>query len=596
MANLPSKPWDKAFEEVTDFSHVIVDNGTKKGKKITKATMKDVLAYEGALFDPIAPGATSATATVIPSGPAGVKREWTPAPGYYKVGTTTYNVTADKDWKFYWNGTAWALRDLGPKPDSSSKIGEFSAGTYMKDTVKTVGTTIYRAKVGTSQAPSATATDWEVLGSNLKLDVEGGATSYKKGLVMFDLLDYFVKQGALTKDVSALKTDGLLMKRDNTVYSTSDGNNGSYRDLSVEGYKYLNIEFIETNTTRPELASIIGIKADNTITVIRECPTSPSPLQTLKIDVTGYKTLSINFNRSRAPKLVLEKLESTVVYTDLVKKYIDTVKTYVDGKLGDLDFLSQVIVGYEQKGINGVNPQYNTGGVYVLSKTNTYSSVSSGDNTGLLWMDVPTEGLGDILKLEAIRFGGGTMNSNFNFVGKRKDTGSFEGISGNQNTNPTDIIETFTIDLSVYSSFSISLHNKKSTNVGLSQRVTYNSTGSDRKKLLDVIQDRSELKTYSAAVTLDISIKKTFHIAPAGAIVLSVVNMQQSDYFTLFVAPTANITSLTITGGAVLWQNNQPVNLEVGRAYYITFNTFRKGATWVASVIGAWDNSNSNII
>lgn len=74
MANLPSKPWDKAFEEVTDFTHVIVDNGTKKGKKITKATMKDVLAYEGALFDPIAPGATAATATVIPSGPTGVKR------------------------------------------------------------------------------------------------------------------------------------------------------------------------------------------------------------------------------------------------------------------------------------------------------------------------------------------------------------------------------------------------------------------------------------------------------------------------------------------------------------------------------------------
>ena len=174
MANLPSKPWDKAFEEVTDFTHVIVDNGTKKGKKITKATIKDVLAYEGALFDPIAPGATAATATVIPSGPTGVKREWSPAPGYYKVGTTTYNVTADNDWKFYWNGTAWTLRDLGPKPDSSSKIAEFSAGTYPKDTVKTVGTTIYRAKVATSQAPSATATDWEVIGGDNNSEVQSG--------------------------------------------------------------------------------------------------------------------------------------------------------------------------------------------------------------------------------------------------------------------------------------------------------------------------------------------------------------------------------------------------------------------------------------
>ncbi|SEG63088.1 alpha/beta hydrolase family protein [Sphingobacterium lactis] len=99
--------------------------------------------------------------------------EWTIlGPGTYnKVVEGTITIADDEFAFAQFDGLDYSRVLRIKLPDSSSKISEFTTGNYSKDTVKTVGTTIYRAKVDTSQAPSANATDWEVLGSTQVIEV-----------------------------------------------------------------------------------------------------------------------------------------------------------------------------------------------------------------------------------------------------------------------------------------------------------------------------------------------------------------------------------------------------------------------------------------
>src|SRR5690606_262144 len=63
------------------------------------------------------PGTESEPA-VLPSGPAGQKVKFEPEPGFYQG---CDEVTSDKRWYFYWNGTTWSLVVMGslPVPDVS---------------------------------------------------------------------------------------------------------------------------------------------------------------------------------------------------------------------------------------------------------------------------------------------------------------------------------------------------------------------------------------------------------------------------------------------------------------------------------------------
>src|SRR5690606_10838107 len=64
------------------------------------------------LMDPIPPG-TAENPAVLPPGPAGQKRKFEPQPGFYQGFD---EMTSDKRWYFYWNGSSWSLVGMGELP------------------------------------------------------------------------------------------------------------------------------------------------------------------------------------------------------------------------------------------------------------------------------------------------------------------------------------------------------------------------------------------------------------------------------------------------------------------------------------------------
>src|SRR5690606_23384966 len=154
MGDLPAKQWKDAFAEVNDFTHIIVDNGTSKGKKISKDTAKGIFAIQGSELEPLVGGTTSGTALVVPNGPAGVQRTAEVSSGkWYDFGSGPVEASAGRRWKSYWNGTSWVLKDLGELPNNSAKAPDWTPGTYDKNIIVIFENVLYRANKQTSAAP-----------------------------------------------------------------------------------------------------------------------------------------------------------------------------------------------------------------------------------------------------------------------------------------------------------------------------------------------------------------------------------------------------------------------------------------------------------
>lgn len=128
---------------------------------------------------PAIKGGTTAAPTILTARTTPDFRWAKASPGVYRWNNVNHTADDLREWIWEWENQEWTLKEMTRYPDNSAKIEEAVSGvSYSKGTVKTIGTTLYRAKVTTAQLPSATATDWEVLGSNLKLDQTGGALSY----------------------------------------------------------------------------------------------------------------------------------------------------------------------------------------------------------------------------------------------------------------------------------------------------------------------------------------------------------------------------------------------------------------------------------
>lgn len=121
------KTWPLGFKKIQSNkidNFMVSDKDTKEIGYIDRNELVNSIEITGELIDPIAPGTAQAPA-VIPAGPAGQKRKFTPAPGFYQGFP---EVTADKRWEFYWDGTIWQLRDLGLLP--STALGPGGAASY----------------------------------------------------------------------------------------------------------------------------------------------------------------------------------------------------------------------------------------------------------------------------------------------------------------------------------------------------------------------------------------------------------------------------------------------------------------------------------
>ena len=592
MADRPSKQWKDVVKPSipsTAFTKVLVQtNASTKPESVTVQEFKDKLAIAQVAMGLI-PSGTQVNPTVL--SPRSQPGEYVAkaSAGFYNIG----EATPGNDWYLLWNQTSWSLVDMGPLPDNSAKIEEAptTATSFQKGTVKTVGRKIYRAKVNTSQV--AGGTDWEVIGGG-DLDIAGGALSYSKGQSIEKAIKSFLEGEMESIDVSSSKLDGTLISVANAVYTSTDPNNGAFHNLDVRNWSYLDISFVRLRTALSELKSIIGIKADNSITVLDQPSDAEVPVH-LNLDISAYDYLSINYNRLKGvvPLVILSK----VADPGESENPEDSVKNYIDKKVEPIESLKESRIGFNPISLNGVVPLYLASGVYSLKLDNSHVQVTAPEYSTILWKDVPTLGMGNYLKLKAIRPGGGA-NINTIFLGRKKSDGLYEAIGASTQANDTDILESFDINLSKYSSFSLVIGNKKATNIGLGSGLVYVDTTKPERSLSDAIFDPSRLVVAQAGVfNVDLSSGKNYHLAAANATVsIKAENTNTSDTMTLLIVPSVQVNSIIIVGSVMLWQNNEAPLLETGKAYFVTLNTFRGGATWIGSLIKAWDNSNGNII
>src|SRR5690606_5392198 len=162
MGDLPAKQWKDAFAEVNDFTHIIVDNGTSKGKKISKDTAKGIFAIQGSEMEPLVGGTTSGTALVVPNGPAGEQRTAEVSTGkWYDFGSGPVQASADRRWKSYWSGTAWSLKDMGELPIPANKIDEWTAGTYTLGVQKIYQGQVWEVIVTFTSSTPGVNGDWK---------------------------------------------------------------------------------------------------------------------------------------------------------------------------------------------------------------------------------------------------------------------------------------------------------------------------------------------------------------------------------------------------------------------------------------------------
>lgn len=111
----PVEDFDKAYI-IAQYAHEQGFRGTTFPELLSwLQTRLDLTGTD--LIDPTPPG-TEASPAVIPPGPAGKKGKFEPSPGFYQGFP---EVTGDRRWYFYWDGSSWSLVDMGELPEVQGK-------------------------------------------------------------------------------------------------------------------------------------------------------------------------------------------------------------------------------------------------------------------------------------------------------------------------------------------------------------------------------------------------------------------------------------------------------------------------------------------
>ncbi|WP_149525632.1 CotH kinase family protein [Sphingobacterium hotanense] len=197
-----------------DFDNALIPGQMPNENAFRSAPFKDLVGWlqgqldiRGAeLLDPVAPG-TQASPALIPLGPEDSKGKFEPQPGFYQGFP---EVTANKRWYFYWNGSSWSLKDMGalPKGADGKTIEQFNAtkpqGYVAGDQLFFNNEAIYQVKVGqtatTGQSPATHPEKFDVV-------FEGGKTSFapKPTVVMTDPTNLAISNTGLIITTNATK-------------------------------------------------------------------------------------------------------------------------------------------------------------------------------------------------------------------------------------------------------------------------------------------------------------------------------------------------------------------------------------------------------
>ena len=121
----PVEDFDKAYI-IAQYAHEQGFRGTTFPELLSwLQTRLDLTGTD--LIDPT-PSGTEASPAVIPPGPEGKKGKFEPSPGFYQGFP---EITGDRRWYFYWDGSSWSLVDMGELPQTD--VSGFVKKTEMVD-------------------------------------------------------------------------------------------------------------------------------------------------------------------------------------------------------------------------------------------------------------------------------------------------------------------------------------------------------------------------------------------------------------------------------------------------------------------------------
>ncbi|WP_392471406.1 CotH kinase family protein [Sphingobacterium cellulitidis] len=171
MGDLPAKQWKDAFAEVNDFTHIIVDNGISRGKKISKDTAKGIFASQGSQLESLVGG--TAGSPKIMNALSTTDYRWAKAsPGVYRWNGQNYTASEDKEWIYEWISPNWVLKAMGDriKGADGKSITDWAAQAYSN------GAQVFYDKRLFELAPGQSAVAADVPGTSVKwIEKVGGA-------------------------------------------------------------------------------------------------------------------------------------------------------------------------------------------------------------------------------------------------------------------------------------------------------------------------------------------------------------------------------------------------------------------------------------
>lgn len=506
----------------------------------------------GVDLGPISGGATSAAATVVANGPAGQNRKYEAKVGWYRINGTNVEATAGKRWLLWWNGSTWALVDMGALSTTRTTIPAWTAGSYSTNEVVEYGDMIYRANKLTTAIPVNTAgvvsPDWELIGGG-KLDEVGGALSFERGELIESSLKYFLEENELppsetlnetvNKDTTAYRgitaQEGTVLRATNgtTTYSAPNERYFVLKDIPTthsNGMKLRQVRYQGEVYNLVTDAVLVGIRPDNSVQGLI-VGGQGSAQKDITVNVRDYAKISIGgFRNATNPAPIF-----TLTYaTDSAAGLEDAVKNYIDLSVANIEIPlneSGGALGYERgQALETIAKSFLDGSVFppepaetisvdknstgvrgAIRKDNTILKAGGAEQTYpapsgeqfFVFKDIPTKGAG--VSMTTVRYRGLTYLSagDANLIGVKENGEVVNLIVGNNVNTPKDI----TLNVEEF----VRLHLAMFVTTGNADpTVTLQMMADSQRTTEDAIKEYIDIRADSTSLLVDSKLDKSF--------------------------------------------------------------------------------------